>query len=179
MISPEQFENRVTALYNSQKAMAAPKKWKSGKRAGSIRRPAMPIYFSKKELQLWLWRTVGLNAVQCPYCRAPIDILSLTLDHVQPRSAGGEFTLKNTQVCCKDCNERKGNLTHDGFDDLLGFMYSNLSDYDRNILLSRLKAANAGSGRRFFRDKAAREREPQPPTMLPAQQPTIDWMGDF
>jgi 5-methylcytosine-specific restriction endonuclease McrA len=47
----------------------------------------------------------------CQYCgrqHAPSD---LTLDHVQPRSRGGESSWDNLVACCKKCNHRKGNRT--------------------------------------------------------------------
>jgi hypothetical protein len=179
MITVEQFKERVTALWESQKRMAAPKKWHSGKRAGTIRKPASNILFTKQELGQWLWQQVGLNAILCPYCNLPIDIISLTLDHILPRSVGGEFSLPNMQVTCKDDNERKGNLTHEAYLALLKFMRGELSPYDQGILLTRLKAANAGSGARFFRNKQAQERKPQPPVPPPAKQPALDLLGEF
>ena len=36
---------------------------------------------------------------------------SLTLDHVLPRSRGGESSWDNLVACCKKCNHRKGNRT--------------------------------------------------------------------
>ena len=35
----------------------------------------------------------------------------LTLDHVLPRSRGGESAWDNLVACCKRCNHRKGNRT--------------------------------------------------------------------
>ena len=35
----------------------------------------------------------------------------LTLDHVYPRSRGGESTWDNLVACCKRCNHRKGSRT--------------------------------------------------------------------
>ncbi|HZB46452.1 MAG TPA: HNH endonuclease, partial [Pyrinomonadaceae bacterium] len=35
----------------------------------------------------------------------------LTLDHVLPRSRGGESTWDNLVACCKRCNHRKGSRT--------------------------------------------------------------------
>lgn len=175
MLDVDIFRERVSALWGSQKAMAAPKRWKSGKRAGVIRKEAQPIQFTKQELERWLWARIGLNAIPCPYpyCRTPIDILSLTLDHVIPRSAGGEFRLENMQIICKECNERKGNMSHDGFEFLLRFANSELSPYDRDILMARLKAAHHGSAQRFFRKPAVKPPLPTKPAITPG----LDFSG--
>jgi 5-methylcytosine-specific restriction endonuclease McrA len=182
MLTEKIFDERVTALWDSQRRMAAPKKWKSGPRAGSIRRGASPIHFTKADLRAWLWTRVGLNAVQCRYCRAPIDIVSLTPDHIIPRSLGGEFTLENMDpLCCHDCNQRKNNMTQVGFVNLLDFARRVLSPHDASVLLKNLKAAHQGSPSRFFRDKQRAETQnvqsAQLPTKPPppAKQKDLDW----
>lgn len=147
------FDARVNALWNSQKAMVAARRWKSGKRAGMMRAPAIQIEFTKAELREFLAVRVGLRVVRCGYCNAPIDIHSLTLDHAQPRSAGGRFSLENLVICCRDCNERKGELTAEGFRALLAFAET-MHPYDRLVLLRRLKAAHHGATQRFFRPKS-------------------------
>lgn len=44
---------------------------------------------------------------QCQYCGKRSR--DLTLDHVIPRSRGGQSTWENLVACCKTCNGRKGN----------------------------------------------------------------------
>lgn len=45
----------------------------------------------------------------CAYCgRPPIDDNSLTIDHVRPRSRGGEDRTSNVIPACKTCNLNKG-----------------------------------------------------------------------
>lgn len=175
MLTTDIFRERVTALYDSQKRMAAAKKWKSGKRAGTIRVPAAVIHFSKDELTHWLWKRVGLNAIPCPYCHQPIDIRSLTPDHIVPRSIGGEFTLANMEPICEDCNHRKGNMTRDGYVQLLGFARANLSAHDYDTLLARLKAAHHGSAQRFHRGQKQQQTPAPPPPARPAKQPTLNY----
>lgn len=177
MLTQEIFKERVEALWNSQKRMAAPKKWKSGKRAGAVRNSGHQILFTKTDLTRWLWGGVGLNAIPCPYCRVPIDILSLTIDHVIPRSAGGEFRLENMQCICQDCNERKSNFSHNGFEDLLEFARTKLSPYDQGVLLGRLKAAHHGAAQRFFSKPAEPGQKNLPP---PPKQNAMDFeLGAF
>ncbi len=43
----------------------------------------------------------------CQYCGK--HTRDLTLDHVIPRSRGGESTWENLVACCRPCNGRKGN----------------------------------------------------------------------
>ena len=44
----------------------------------------------------------------CQYCGLEYETNELTLDHVIPRSKGGESSWENTVTCCKKCNEKKG-----------------------------------------------------------------------
>lgn len=39
----------------------------------------------------------------CAYCGAPAN----TLDHVKPRSKGGQTQTENLVAACRDCNRRK------------------------------------------------------------------------
>ena len=45
----------------------------------------------------------------CQYCTDKPGQLLLTVDHVIPRSRGGEHTWTNLVTACKRCNQRKGN----------------------------------------------------------------------
>ena len=47
----------------------------------------------------------------CQYCDKHLPPSELTLDHIMPRSRGGESTWDNLVACCKKCNHRKGNRT--------------------------------------------------------------------
>jgi 5-methylcytosine-specific restriction endonuclease McrA len=45
----------------------------------------------------------------CQYCGTPDG--PLTVDHVVPRSRGGQTTWENCVIACMRCNHRKGNRT--------------------------------------------------------------------
>ncbi len=45
----------------------------------------------------------------CQYCSVVLAAGELTLDHVVPRSRGGQSTWENLVACCHACNRRKGN----------------------------------------------------------------------
>jgi 5-methylcytosine-specific restriction endonuclease McrA len=44
----------------------------------------------------------------CQYCRKVFQPADLMLDHIVPRSAGGNSTWENLVACCKKCNHKKG-----------------------------------------------------------------------
>lgn len=47
----------------------------------------------------------------CQYCGAQPGRAQLTLDHVIPRSRGGQTHWENVVTACRACNQRKGNRT--------------------------------------------------------------------
>jgi 5-methylcytosine-specific restriction endonuclease McrA len=47
----------------------------------------------------------------CQYCHRGGHQTTLTLDHVVPRSRGGETSWENLVACCHECNNHKGNRT--------------------------------------------------------------------
>jgi 5-methylcytosine-specific restriction endonuclease McrA len=51
-----------------------------------------------------LWRDKN----QCQYCGVIESPRDMTIDHVIPRSRGGENTWSNLVTCCKKCNQKKG-----------------------------------------------------------------------
>lgn len=46
------------------------------------------------------------DGFQCAYCGAPRE--KLTVDHIIPKSRGGETTFENCVSSCKPCNNKKG-----------------------------------------------------------------------
>ena len=49
----------------------------------------------------------GRDSHQCQYCGGPAE----SLDHVTPRSRGGDHSWENVVACCRPCNVRKGDRT--------------------------------------------------------------------
>jgi CRISPR/Cas system Type II protein with McrA/HNH and RuvC-like nuclease domain len=47
----------------------------------------------------------------CQYCCQRFEKQELTLDHVLPKSRGGETKWHNIVTCCKTCNFKKGDRT--------------------------------------------------------------------
>jgi 5-methylcytosine-specific restriction endonuclease McrA len=49
----------------------------------------------------------------CQYCHKSVPASELTLDHVIPRSRGGDSSWENLVACCHHCNNKKGSRTPD------------------------------------------------------------------
>lgn len=49
----------------------------------------------------------GRDGNRCQYCGAPAE----SIDHVLPRSKGGDHTWENVVACCRSCNIRKADRT--------------------------------------------------------------------
>lgn len=47
----------------------------------------------------------------CQYCGKEFDSSELTLDHVYPKSRGGDNSWENLITCCKECNQTKADRT--------------------------------------------------------------------
>ena len=50
---------------------------------------------------------------RCQYCKKQPGTEELTIDHILPRSRGGETSWTNCVLSCIDCNARKANRTPD------------------------------------------------------------------
>ena len=48
---------------------------------------------------------------RCQYCGKRFATSELSLDHIRPRSQGGEMSWENIVCCCVECNSRKGGRT--------------------------------------------------------------------
>ena len=44
----------------------------------------------------------------CPGCHQEFPFSKLTIDHIEPKAAGGKNDLTNVQLMCSPCNNRKG-----------------------------------------------------------------------
>lgn len=68
------------------------------------RMPAQTVRFNRKNL-------FARDNHQCQYCGQKPPTNKLSLDHVIPRSHGGQTTWENIVCCCLRCNGRKGGRT--------------------------------------------------------------------
>lgn len=60
------------------------------------------VPFSKKNVMV-------RDDFRCVYCGTKES--RFTIDHVYPKSLGGKSTFENCVCSCKDCNNKKGNMT--------------------------------------------------------------------
>lgn len=58
------------------------------------------VPFSKKNV-------IIRDGFKCAYCG--LESKNLTIDHILPKSRGGESSFENTVASCKPCNAKKGN----------------------------------------------------------------------
>ena len=66
----------------------------------------------RRQIRLACIRTALLKAGprECVYCRRQLSHTTATIDHVQPRSRGGDDALGNLVLACWPCNSVKSNL---------------------------------------------------------------------
>ncbi len=112
MIDPKQVISRARTLYSDVKKRSAPTYWKTGRFKGRVRWAGVPVPYSSDEFAAWLLKSVGCQAFLCPYCQAPLDALSMTLDHGTPLHGGGTNDFDNLVPSCSDCNNVKGKLDY-------------------------------------------------------------------
>jgi len=66
-------------------------------------------------LRLELWRQLqeqqGTDDPACPECGRAPGIDYMEIDHIIPRSIGGEHSRNNVQLLCGPCNRSKGGRT--------------------------------------------------------------------
>lgn len=66
--------------------------------------PHLELPFSRENVYL-------RDDYTCQYCGKKFDPQELTLDHVFPKSRGGETSWQNIVTCCKRCNCKKADKT--------------------------------------------------------------------
>ena len=69
----------------------------------------MTVLNSSEAKRLWRAAIKEAWSNRCAYCdQPPIDDKSLTIDHVRPKSNGGEDRTTNCIPACRRCNADKG-----------------------------------------------------------------------
>jgi 5-methylcytosine-specific restriction endonuclease McrA len=56
---------------------------------------------------------------RCFYCKGPITMKEITIEHMIPISKGGWDGRKNIAAACLPCNRTKGDMTHGRFFSLI------------------------------------------------------------
>jgi 5-methylcytosine-specific restriction endonuclease McrA len=73
---------------------------------GYDRLPKQTIRFNRRNV-------FARDGNRCQYCGKKFPTSELSLDHVTPRSQGGDTSWENIVCCCVRCNVRKGGRTPD------------------------------------------------------------------
>ena len=73
---------------------------------GYDRLPKQVVRFNRRNL-------FARDSNRCQYCGKRFPTVELSLDHVVPRSRGGQHTWENLAAACKPCNLRKRDLQTD------------------------------------------------------------------
>ena len=68
------------------------------------RMPRQTVSFSRRNL-------LRRDEYSCQYCGQSPSVTELTVDHVTPRSRGGQSTWENCVLACRTCNRRKADRT--------------------------------------------------------------------
>jgi 5-methylcytosine-specific restriction endonuclease McrA len=82
---------------------------------------------------------------KCQYCGEKLSMKTATIDHVHPRSKGGENTIENCIASCKKCNNAKGDTALSVFEQSSGLKLTSkprhLTDVEKiDCLLKTVKS---------------------------------------
>ena len=177
MFTREDVRARARTIYDSQVARHRKRLQKSAGKGVKLEIPAsevLPYIF--EEFYGWVWSNYGVAAHRCPWCGAPIDFLSLQIDHKIPLERGGSLALDNLEGICKPCNELKGSQSPEEYAELLRFL-GVLSTPHRAYLEQRIRAGAAANRMRFFPHQKKGEAKPKKGT--PQQRLDLGGLGEF
>lgn len=163
MISIEDFQTRSNAIFDANRA-----RWRRKLETGLPKGVSLQIAsheilpYTRKEFGAWLWKRIQLGAIQCPHCRAAMDILSLQVDHMIPLSRGGGPGLDNLEPICHRCNTVKADLTRDEYVRLIQFFDGPGSTFRARIEGALINGSMAKMTRFFPRAPKKGTKLPQP-----------------
>jgi 5-methylcytosine-specific restriction endonuclease McrA len=150
MISREHFNDATSQKRRDMAKRLKEKLWKSGKRAGTVRRRGRELPFTLHDFRRWVMEKVGMGMVRCHYCPRSIDVLSFEPDHYVPLELDGGIGLDNLVPACSDCNRLKGAMPPLDFIALMEFLDTNISTVGRADIKKRLRAGAMGVRNRHF-----------------------------
>ena len=85
------FDSRTRYIYRHQT-----------ERAGS------PLLYTLAEMRAVVAQ--ALSAGTCPYCAGPLTVANFSVDHSNPISRDGDFSISDILVCDLRCDKIKGKL---------------------------------------------------------------------
>lgn len=157
MLTIQDFKNRANNFYENHRQRWRKKLEKGMPKGVKLDIPADQILpYTRIEFHSWLWKHIQLNAVLCPYCRAPMDITSMQIDHCLPFTRGGGPELSNQMVICKRCNAIKGPMTRHEYLILIEFLDGPAAAF-RKSFEGYLINGHEGRMNKFFGKKPAKK----------------------
>jgi hypothetical protein len=106
-------------------------------------RAGTPLQYTLADLRAVVAQALATGS--CPYCAGPLTMANFSVDHPNPISRDGEFSIGNTLVCDLRCNKIKGNLNSREYLCLSAFLAQFPPEVGKDVL-ARLYA-----GARFMR----------------------------
>jgi len=177
MFNSSDVRARCRTIYDSQVGRHRKKLQKSAGKGVKLEIPACEVLpYSFEEFYRWVWNKYGVSAHRCPWCSAPIDFLSLQIDHKIPLEKGGSLALDNLEGICKPCNELKGSQSPEEYAALIEFL-GGLSTPHRTYLEQRIRAGAAANRMRFFPHQKKGEKKPK--KGVPQQRLDLGGLGAF
>jgi 5-methylcytosine-specific restriction endonuclease McrA len=164
MITLRDFNDATSRKRNDMAKRLKPKYWRSGKRAGKLRRAGQSLPFSLEEFRAWCMKTMGFNTIRCHYCPRAIDILHFEPDHYIPLEGGGSPGLENLVAACEDCNRLKGTMLPADFIKLMRFLENDISFISAGDIQKRLRAGSMGIRLQYHLKMGDGNKKPPQPT---------------
>lgn len=177
MFTKDDVRTRSRSIYDNQVARHRNKLQKAAGKGVKLEIPASEVLpYPFEELFGWVWNKYGVTAHRCPWCGAPIDFLSMQIDHRIPIEKGGSLALDNLEGICKPCNELKGAQDPSEYKRLLDFL-DGLSNWHRVYIEQRIRAGAVANRLRFFPHQKKDEEKKKKAT--PQQRLDLGGLGKF
>ena len=66
----------------------------------------------------------------CLYCKKELKFGQMSVDHIVPKVLGGDNSINNLALACKNCNHEKNNLTIEVYCDIFNVeICENIKEY--------------------------------------------------
>lgn len=183
LLDEDALRDRLDAVYSRMRERAKPRKYKSGKRTGSVRIPGIVgLPFTRDEFWEHAVTCIGPTGItRCPYCveigrpATLITLVNCVFDHKVPVARGGAWELSNLPAVCATCNNEKGHLTYEFFIALMSEIERWPDQKDRAHLCACLRSYGVTQRIRFQFDKKppVNKTRTGSDTVLPLLDPTF------
>lgn len=102
------FQDKAEVVAEGSRTVSSPSK---EMKVPAIIRLKSAVYPTKRRVRLSRKNVLLRDGHTCQYCRQTFSKHQMNLDHVQPRSRGGQTRWTNIVASCIPCNTKKGDRT--------------------------------------------------------------------